>query len=85
MEVSVHTIAGNKAHNTIKVLGKMKGKVITLLIDTGSSHSFINSGLVRELGLTTKHAPPLLVTVATGQKFINESVCPGVTWVMVRG
>lgn len=39
--VSVHALSGGKLEDTIKIQEEAKGKVMTILIDTGSTHSFI--------------------------------------------
>lgn len=50
MTLSIHAMAGTQAPNTFKVLGKVKGIEITVLIDTGSSHSFLSPKLVSKKG-----------------------------------
>ncbi|KAL5718323.1 hypothetical protein ACHQM5_011236 [Ranunculus cassubicifolius] len=50
-EISFHAIAGTDHPRTIRVMGKLKNKNVTLLIDGGSTHSFIDQALVSKHGL----------------------------------
>jgi predicted aspartyl protease len=65
-------MTGTKAPNTIRVAGTVKGQELTILIDTGSSHSFIDPKIVERMSLPVVKTVPLLVQVANGQRFINE-------------
>lgn len=40
--VSVHALSREKPQDTIKVQGEARNKTIIVLIDTGSTHSFID-------------------------------------------
>lgn len=51
METFVNALAGSSKHRTIRVPGIIKGRKISILIDSGSTHSFIDEGLARELSL----------------------------------
>lgn len=41
-KVSIHAMAGIKGPCTLKVHGKIKGKTVNILIDSGSTHNFIS-------------------------------------------
>jgi predicted aspartyl protease len=64
----------------IEVEGKIDNHPITILIDSGASHSYINSNIVEIFHLQrSKHKKSWLVQLATGAKRnINELVkyCP---------
>lgn len=74
-EISINALAGSRSVNTIRLQGTLKGKKIHILIDSGSTHSFIDSKLVKQLGLVAEVVPPLLVSVADGSRIIVDSVC----------
>ncbi|XP_020082221.1 uncharacterized protein LOC109705849 [Ananas comosus] len=80
--VSVHALSGGKTQDTIKVPGESKGKTLTILIDTGSTHSFIDIQTAREIKARLVAAAPLVVTVANGQKVLSKLQCPEFTWTM---
>lgn len=41
-EISFHAMARTKHPQTIRILGKLKNKEVTILIDGGSTHNFID-------------------------------------------
>ena len=41
-EISFHAIAGTDHPQTIRVIGKLKNKHVTVLIDGGNTHNFID-------------------------------------------
>ncbi|XP_026450604.1 uncharacterized protein LOC113350689 [Papaver somniferum] len=45
MEIFLHALTGNVSGDTIRIPGFIKKKAISILIDTGSTHSFIDSAL----------------------------------------
>jgi len=50
-EISFHAITGTEHPHTIRVLGKLKNKDVTVLIDGGSTHNFIDQSIVSQFGL----------------------------------
>lgn len=62
-ELSLNALFGSNAMNTIRLQGTIKGKKVHMLVDSGSTHSFIDLGLVKQLGLIAEVVPPLLVSV----------------------
>ncbi|XP_074343112.1 uncharacterized protein LOC141680927 [Apium graveolens] len=74
-EISVNALSGNRSIGTIRLQGVLKGKRISILIDSGSTHSFIDSGLVKQLGLIAEVVLPLIVSVADGSRIIVDSIC----------
>ncbi|XP_020092846.1 uncharacterized protein LOC109713256 [Ananas comosus] len=80
--VSVHVLSGEKPQDTIKIRGEAKNRTLTLLIDTGSTHSFIDLRVAKEIGARMEAAPPLVVTIADGHKMLSKLKCPEFSWTM---
>ncbi|XP_020095072.1 uncharacterized protein LOC109714771 [Ananas comosus] len=80
--VSVHALSGQNLHDTIKVQGEVKGKTLTILVDTGSTHSFIDYQVAREVKAEMVAATPLAVTVADGHKVMSKLKCASFQWTM---
>ena len=74
-DISVNALSGNKAIGTIRLQGMIKGKRVSILIDSGSTHSFIDSGVVKQLGLVAEVVSPLIVSVADGSRIVVDSFC----------
>ena len=45
-EISFHLISGSSHPQTIRVLGRIGNKTVTVFIDGGSTHNIINQALV---------------------------------------
>lgn len=50
-EISFHAIAGANHPQTLLVLGKLGHKNITVMIDGGNTHNFIDQALIAKHGL----------------------------------
>lgn len=53
----------NQGVNTILAKGSVKNRNLALLIDIGSTDSFIDENIVRKSGYQTNYCPPVRVTV----------------------
>lgn len=55
LDISLHAIIGSLSHRTMRVMEKIKGQPIVMLVDTGSKHNFmkvrvVNGELVKSVG-----------------------------------
>ncbi|XP_026416924.1 uncharacterized protein LOC113312389 [Papaver somniferum] len=82
MEISLHALTGIVSADTIRNPGTLHKNPIFILIDTGSTNSFIDSALAKELQCPVTHTASLLVTVANGEKTISSSICSQLNWSM---
>ena len=75
--ISLHALTGSPNPQTMHVRGSL-GKVgVTVLMDSGSTHSFINPKVVHRLKLIPKQTGRMQVTVANGEKLICTGLCAG--------
>lgn len=81
-EISLHALMGNMAKTTIKVLDFLKKRALTILIDSGSTHSFLDSETARNLSCLLVGTTPWVVTVADGSETINRAKYPKFAWKM---
>ena len=65
-EISIYALKGVANNKIIKITGQAKGSNLTILIDSGSTHSFIDENTARRLKCQLMGTPPLSVTVANG-------------------
>ncbi|XP_026410826.1 uncharacterized protein LOC113306056 [Papaver somniferum] len=82
VEISLHALAGNTSHSTIIIEGANKKQSLTILIDSGSTHSFLDPGAAARCGVTIQPATPLLVAVANENKMVSDAKCSSFTWQM---
>lgn len=48
--ISMHALAGSSHSKSMRMQGKLRGRAITILIDSGSTHNFIEPGIARSSG-----------------------------------
>lgn len=63
MEVSVHAIEGVYSNQTITLTGKRGQKEFTVLIDGGSTHSFLDENTAVKLKCEVVETAPMQVLV----------------------
>lgn len=80
--LSVHPLNVENTHDTIKIQGEAKRKTLAILVDTGSTHSFIDIVMAKVTKTTITTTSPLLVTVANGQKVLSKLKCTHFAWQM---
>ncbi|XP_071924641.1 uncharacterized protein [Coffea arabica] len=81
MEVSIHALAGGGKHKTIRIKGLVQGRAITALVDSGSTHCFVDEQLAKSLKLATQ-GETLTVRVANGEKLQSRNITKPVVWKM---
>lgn len=64
--VSLHALAGIRTNKTLLLPILIKGERLLALMDTGSTHNFLNGDTMRRLGLPMEGGERLRVTVANG-------------------
>lgn len=77
----MHALSGNAPSNTIRIQGKVNGQVITILIDSGSTNSFIDPHTVSRCGVDI-HTWVMVVAMADGNQLTSDATCKGFKWSM---
>lgn len=72
--ISLHAITGAEHYTTMKVQGNIKAHSVVALIDSGSTHSFIDQSLASKLQLPLCQGS-FRVTVANGEKMTSPGSC----------
>lgn len=80
MRVSLHALSGTDHCNSIRLRALVGNKVILILIDSGSSHSFIDSALLDKLQCETTPVPSTSVEVANGQVMTCNKQVSNLSW-----
>lgn len=81
-QVSVHALSGVHDYRTMRVRGSFKGKVIHILIDTGSTHNFLDYETAYRLGCPLKVIPVVPVAIANSKKIDCSHISDGFSWKM---
>jgi len=80
--ISIHALTGESAFQTLKVKGRAKNVPILILIDSGSSHIFMDAGLAAKIKCKVHNAKPFNVAMADGNKVQGTKGCKDFTWYM---
>ncbi|KAM1679424.1 hypothetical protein TB1_038665 [Malus domestica] len=60
---------------TMKVIGSVNGQQVTVLLDSGSTHNFVDSRLLKKFAWHTQPTKPFEVMIADGGKVISSGCC----------
>jgi len=77
--ISLHSLTGLVAPETLRLIATVVGHTILVLIDDGSTHNFIQQALADQLGLPRQTTSALRVMVGNGQHLDCTSFCKAVT------
>ncbi|XP_026410147.1 uncharacterized protein LOC113305293 [Papaver somniferum] len=82
MEISLHALTGHVTGDTIRIPGVLNNHKASILIDSGSTTSFIDSALDTSLHCNIEATTPMKVTVANGEQTLGKGICPQLQWSM---
>ncbi|KAL4323351.1 hypothetical protein GQ457_11G000120 [Hibiscus cannabinus] len=78
--LSLQAMWGVTACETMKVKVVIGGSILIALVDTGSTHNFMSSAAVKNLGWEVDEKCNMKVTVTDGSSFERVGWCRGVNW-----
>jgi len=79
-QLSLNALNGTSAYHTMRVIGRFKHTPLHILIDSGSTHNFLNLATTKKLHCVIKKIPPLQVGVANGQYLPCPAMCEDFSW-----
>ncbi|KAL5759632.1 hypothetical protein ACOSQ2_018470 [Xanthoceras sorbifolium] len=82
MSISHHALTGCAGLQTIRLRGKVKHREITILVDSGSTHNFLDPNTAHLTGVEIEETETLWVTVGGGGKISSKAKCKEFTWAM---
>lgn len=80
MLLSVQALAGTSSANSLQLRALVGNHVVLILVDSGSSHSFINADLCHRLQLPLVSCDPATVKIADGTLLTCSAQVPAFTW-----
>lgn len=66
-EISFHALASTAHPQTVRVIGRVGNKDLTVLINEGSTHTLIDQSVVTKLALQVVHDKTFKVTVSNNK------------------
>jgi hypothetical protein len=80
LQLSLVAAHGTKGKKTIRLQGLINHQEVLILVDSGSSGTFLNSDVVEKLQLPTKKVPAVQVAIAGGAKLTTDSAAEALIW-----
>jgi hypothetical protein len=80
LSLSIHAMAGSEGAETLRLRALVGNQVFIILVDSGSSGSFVHSQLLAKTQCTIQEASPVAVKVANGEYMHSTQVVPDFTW-----
>ncbi|KAJ3692847.1 hypothetical protein LUZ60_011942 [Juncus effusus] len=65
---------------SMRFMGEIEGRPICALIDSGSSHSFVDPRVILGVGCRVVQVPMMVVMVANGEKLVSDTMCEGLDY-----
>lgn len=82
INMSMHAVTGEPAYETLKITGYVGNRPILILVDSGSSHNFLDAKLAKDLKCDTTKVSGFTVTVAYGNQVKGTEQRTNFTWKM---
>lgn len=80
MHISLNVLSGEDHPKTLRVRALVENQVILMLIDSGSSHSFVNASLVERIGYQPVQINTMVIKVANGEEMLCEKMITRMRW-----
>ncbi|XP_071694493.1 uncharacterized protein [Rutidosis leptorrhynchoides] len=81
-QISLHALTGTTAYQTMRVFGHVNKKPVHILIDSGSTHNFLDMETAKRLGCFTNKTSSMQVQIPGGNKITSLGDCKDFKWQM---
>lgn len=82
VQMSLNALAGEDGITTMRLFGEYDNHKLHILIDSGSTLSFVQAATAKRLNCPITPVKPLLVKVANGQKLVSSQQVKPFSWEM---
>jgi hypothetical protein len=76
--ISIHALSGSPNQKTMRFVGHICGRAVVILVDTGSTHNFMDPSVVQRVHLLSNLTERLSVKVANRQAIRSKRSCAAV-------
>lgn len=73
--ISLHALSGTEVPNNIRLKGQAGKKESTILLDSGSIHSFLDIETAKQIGCHIREVVALRMTIANGNHLMSLHSC----------
>jgi predicted aspartyl protease len=78
--LSLNAISGTQDNKVIHLIALVNNQVLSILIDSGSSHTFLNASMLTRLSCVAAPVHNMRVRAANGQTVMSNMVVRGLEW-----
>lgn len=75
LDISMHALTSLNVANTMQLQVRIAGETLVVLVDSGSTHTFVHDDVARRLDLSLTPRPGLSVKVANDDQIQSSGVC----------
>ena len=76
--ITLYALGGIPTSGTMRVMGRIKHKSLVILIDSSSTHNFVDTSLFSQLHILVDTSQVLVVKVANGEVLRTQELCEAV-------
>ena len=76
--ISMQALVGTEGHYTMRMIGKINNQSLVILVDSGSTHNFMDQNTAKRVNCGVQMIQGLKVTVANGDILKTQEFCQGV-------
>jgi hypothetical protein len=78
--LSLYALSGQPQPNAIQLRALVKNQALIILVDSGSSHTFLNTSIASKLQVSLSPVQPMKVRVANGASIVCSNEVKNFTW-----
>lgn len=80
LALSQDAVAGTDGPRTMRLMGNVQGQEVLILVDSGSSHTFLSTRIVNSIAVVQSMDKPMSVRVANGGLLHCSATIPAAQW-----
>ena len=77
--ITLYALSGTPTSGTMRVMGRIMHKSLVILIDSGSTHNFVDISLFSQLHIPVDTSQVLEVKVANGEVLRTQGLCEAIS------
>ena len=82
--ISLYALFRTKGYQTMRVQRRIKNQTVVILVDTGSTHNFMDQAVVKQVGWNLHIITNMTMTVANGERLRAQVIFPSLQVVIQR-
>ena len=71
----INAIFGSTSHQTMRICGNIKRKVVTILIDLGRTHNFLDLVVAKRTRCSIQTTDPMKVAITDRTRITSDAIC----------